>query len=138
MFYAISECQPYHGHLRKQIGIKPVHSPDQPQKTSAEATMAPITHIVIFQYKIDTTVEQKQDISKAFLALRDTCLSPVHANFTSPGKPYIQSIIAGSNNSAEEVAQGYEVSLSLDQDYLSSLNISPIACLYCYLRLFPA
>jgi hypothetical protein len=75
--------------------------------------MAPITHVVIFQYKSDTTIEQKQDIAKAFLALRDICLSPEHANFTSPGTPYIQGIIAGSNNSPEEAAKGYEVSLPL-------------------------
>lgn len=73
--------------------------------------MAPITHVVIFQYKSDATIGQKQDVSQAFLALRDTCLSPEHVNFTSAGKPYIQSIRAGSNNSPEEAAKGYEVSL---------------------------
>lgn len=74
--------------------------------------MSPITHVVIFQYKDDTTIEQKQGIAKAFLTLRESCLSPVHTDFTSPGKPYILSIIAGSNNSSEPPAANYEVSSS--------------------------
>ena len=57
-------------------------------------------------------MKQREDIATAFLALRDNCLSPTHANFDSPGKPYIQSIIAGSNNSSESAAEHYDVSLS--------------------------
>jgi hypothetical protein len=71
--------------------------------------MPPITHIVIFQYKSDTTTAQKNDIACAFLALRTACLSPNdNPNFTSAGSPYILDIIAGSNNSSEEPARGYE------------------------------
>jgi len=68
-----------------------------------------ITHIVIFQYTSNTTAEQKADIADSFLALRNDCLSPNDdPNFTAPGSPYILDIIAGSNNSSEESAKGYE------------------------------
>ena len=70
--------------------------------------MAPLTHIVIFQYKSDTDEAQKTALKEGFLALRTKCLSP--ANFTSPGAPYILNIIAGSNNSPEDQAKGYQVS----------------------------
>ena len=73
--------------------------------------MAPITHVVIFQYKLDTSIAQKENISKAFLALQQNCLAPSDApGFDSAGTPYIQSIIAGSNDSLEPPAKGYEVS----------------------------
>ena len=70
--------------------------------------MAPLTHIVIFQFKSNIDDAQKTAISEAFLALRNKCLSP--ANFTTPGAPYILNIIAGSNNSPEGPAKGYQVS----------------------------
>jgi hypothetical protein len=74
--------------------------------------MPPITHIVIFQYKPDTTREQRADIANSFLALRTACLSPDDdPNFTLAGSPYILDIIAGSNNSSEGAAKGYEVSV---------------------------
>lgn len=71
--------------------------------------MAPVTHVVIFQYKRDTSIAQKEDIAKAFLALQQNCLAPSDTpGFDSPGTPYIQSIIAGSNDSLEPPADGYE------------------------------
>ncbi|KIK04128.1 hypothetical protein K443DRAFT_676263 [Laccaria amethystina LaAM-08-1] len=71
--------------------------------------MAPITHVVIFQYKSNTSIAQKENISEAFLALQQNCLAPSDApGFDSPGTPYIQSIIAGSNDSREPPAEGYE------------------------------
>ena len=70
--------------------------------------MAPLTHIVIFQFKSDTDEAQKSAFSEAFLALRNQCISPDH--FASPGAPYILNIIAGSNNSSEAPAKGYQVS----------------------------
>jgi len=74
-------------------------------------TMTPITHVVIFQYKKNTSIAQKQTVSNAFLALGQNCLAPYDKpSFDSPGKPYIQSIIAGSNDSLESPAKGYEVS----------------------------
>ena len=82
---------------------------DQPR--SFLPIMAPITHVVIFQYKLDTSIAQKENISNAFLALQQNCLAPSDApGFDSPGTPYIQSIIAGSNDSLEPPAKGYEVS----------------------------
>jgi hypothetical protein len=83
--------------------------------------MALLTHIVIFQYKRDTDEAQKTAIKEAFLALRNKCLSP--ANFTSPGAPYILSIIAGSNNSSEDPAKGYQVSRHADLFAIIFLNI---------------
>ena len=74
------------------------------------STMAPVTHVVIFQYKSSTTVEEKQNVASSFLALQERCLSPANPGFASPGKPYIVSIIGGSNNSKEPKAAGYEVS----------------------------
>lgn len=72
------------------------------------STMAPVTHVVIFQYKSSTTVEEKQNVASSFLALQERCLSPANPGFASPGKPYIVSIIGGSNNSLEPKAAGYE------------------------------
>jgi len=98
--------------------------------------MAPLTHIVIFQYKGDTTKEQKESIAVAFLALRGVCLSPgpLYPDFTVPGVPYIQSITAGSNNSSEKAAEGYEVSsaivrstnLSLITSSMPTSSLSPL------------
>jgi hypothetical protein len=82
-----------------------------------QTTMAPLTHIVIFQFKSDTDEAQKTAIAEAFLALRNQCLSP--ANFTSPGTPYILNIIAGSNNSPEVAAKVYQVS-SIREPFLRS------------------
>lgn len=82
---------------------------DQPR--SFLPIMAPITHVVIFQYKSNASIAQKENISKAFLALQQNCLAPFDApGFDSPGTPYIQSIIAGSNDSLEPPAEEYEVS----------------------------
>ena len=84
----------------------------------------PLTHIVIFQYKSDTKDAQKAIISKAFLALRDQCVSP--ANFPSPGAPYILNIIAGSNNSLEAEAKGYQVSRHANRSAIILPNIKHV------------
>jgi hypothetical protein len=75
--------------------------------------MAPTIHIVIFYYKDTATAEQKKQVAKAVLALQENCLAPVHPNFADPGKPYIRSIIGGSNTSTEKAAEGYEVRVSV-------------------------
>ena len=104
--------------------------------------MAPLTHIVIFQYKSDTDEAQKKVITEAFLALRIQCLSPANANFTSPGAPYILNIIAGSNNSSEDPAKGYQVSRHANRlrSSFSILDLSetPSACVHRDLRLCAA
>jgi Stress responsive A/B Barrel Domain len=89
-----------------------------------QTVMAPLTHIVIFQYKSDTDEAQKTAIAEAFLALRYQCLSP--ANFTSPGDPYILNIIAGSNNSSEDPAKGYQVSRLANRFAIILLNIRSV------------
>ena len=83
--------------------------------------MTSLTHIVIFQYKFDTDEAQKTAIAKAFLDLRNLCLLP--ADSTSPGAPYILNIIAGSNNSSEEPAKGYQVSRHAYRFTIILLNI---------------
>ena len=86
--------------------------------------MAPITHIVIMQFKSDTDEAQKKALGEAFLALRNQCLSP--DNFTSPGAPYILNIIGGSNNSSEAPAKGYEVSRHTNSIAIILLNIRSV------------
>lgn len=86
--------------------------------------MTPLTHIVIFQYKSDTDEAQKTAIKEGFLALRNKCLSP--ANSTPPGAPYILSIIAGSNNSSEDPAKGYQVSQHANRLAIILLNIRSV------------
>ena len=86
--------------------------------------MAPLTHIVIFQYKSDTDEAQRTAITEAFLALRNLCLSP--ANFTSPGAPYILNIVAGSNDSSEGPAKGYQVSQHANRFVIIFLNIRSV------------
>ena len=88
--------------------------------------MAPLTHIVIFQYKSDTDEAQKKVITEAFLALRIQCLSPANDDFTSPGAPYILNIIAGSNNSSEDPAKGYQVSRHANRFAIILLNIRSV------------
>ena len=86
--------------------------------------MAPLTHIVIFQYKSDVDEAQKTSLKEDFLALRNKCLSP--ATSTSPGAPYILSIIAGSNNSSEDPAKGYQVSRHTIRFAIVFLNIRSV------------
>ena len=86
--------------------------------------MTSLTHIVIFQYKSDIDEAQKTAITKAFLDLRNQCISP--ANFTSPGAPYILNIIAGSNNSSEDQAKGYEVSRHTNRFAIIFLNFRSV------------
>ena len=100
--------------------------------------MAPLTHIVIFQYKSNTDEAQKTAIAEAFLALRNQCLSPANST-SSPGAPYILNIIAGSNNSSEDPAKGYHVSRTQTVFAIILLNTRSVrrtsACVHRDLRL---
>lgn len=59
-----------------------------------------IEHIVLFHYKDTVTDEQKNEVKKRFLALEQIA--------RRSGKPYIQSIVTGKQNSGEGVDQGFE------------------------------
>ena len=73
--------------------------------------MAPITHIVHFGYSPDISNTEKHLIASKFLLLQDTCLLPTTGPATDrAGKPYIQAISGGKNNSPEPHNQGLEVS----------------------------
>ncbi|AOF17049.1 TPA: Dabb family protein [Yersinia enterocolitica] len=60
-----------------------------------------IKHIVIFKYKSSVTTEQRNEVVKRFLQLRDS---------KRPGNnsPYILEIITGSQNSGEKANMGFE------------------------------
>ena len=59
-----------------------------------------LEHIVLFKYKSEITPDAKQLIVERFLGLKDSALRQ--------GKPYIVSIVSGSQNSLEELGKGYE------------------------------
>ena len=63
-------------------------------------------HIVMFQYKPAVTASVKNDISSAFIALKDSCRLP-------DGSKYILSLDGGLNNSPEGMTKGLEVRGSL-------------------------
>ena len=64
-----------------------------------------IVHIVMFQYKPTITTTTKNDVSSAFVALKDACRLP-------DGSKYVVSVDGGLNNSPEGKAKGMEVSCS--------------------------
>lgn len=59
-------------------------------------------HIVLFQYGPEITASTKNNVSAAFLALKDACRLP-------DGSRYVLSIDGGLNNSPEGLAKGMEV-----------------------------
>ena len=59
-----------------------------------------VEHIVLFKYKPDVSAETKQLIEKNFLALKNLALRN--------GKPYIVSIVTGSQSSLEGLGHGFE------------------------------
>ncbi|EGX96688.1 stress responsive A/B barrel domain protein [Cordyceps militaris CM01] len=62
--------------------------------------MAPITHIVMFEFKSDVTKAQRDELSKEMLALKDNC---IHA---ATQKPYIVHSHGGTDNSIEGFQHG--------------------------------
>jgi len=59
-----------------------------------------LEHIVLFKFKPDITSDAKRLIVERFLGLKDSALRQ--------GKPYIVSIVSGSQNSLEGLGKGYE------------------------------
>lgn len=59
-----------------------------------------VRHIVLFRYDASITSEQKTAVRRKFLSLKKRCIRN--------GKPYIQSIEAGSQISGEGVGGGFE------------------------------
>ncbi|MFD1199029.1 Dabb family protein [Brucella gallinifaecis] len=75
-------------------------------KIGARAFTAPgykpgtIQHIVLFKYKNSVTAAQIEEVRKRFLALK----TKARRN----GKPYIQRLEAGAQNSGEGADQGFQ------------------------------
>ncbi|KAA8645770.1 hypothetical protein EYZ11_005158 [Aspergillus tanneri] len=62
--------------------------------------MPPITHIVLFRFKPDTSRDDINDACDRMLNLKNTCLHPVS------NKPYIRSSSGGVDNSKEGIQHG--------------------------------
>ncbi|PHH84223.1 hypothetical protein CDD83_2296 [Cordyceps sp. RAO-2017] len=62
--------------------------------------MAPIVHIVFFQFKPELTAAERQKVCDQMLALKDSCLHP------ESEKPYIQSSVGGLDRSIEGAQEG--------------------------------
>ena len=59
-----------------------------------------IAHIVMFNFKLEVTATEKQAAVEKFLELKQSAVRN--------GKPYISSIISGSQNSHEGLHMGFE------------------------------
>lgn len=59
-----------------------------------------VEHIVLFKYKPEVNSETKQLVAKNFLALKELAVRN--------GKPYIVSIVTGSQSSLEGLGHGFE------------------------------
>ncbi|CAG8938043.1 unnamed protein product [Penicillium salamii] len=59
-----------------------------------------ITHIVLFQFKLNAEEASIRDACNRMAALKDTCLHP------SSKKPYIKSASGGKDNSPEGAQEG--------------------------------
>jgi hypothetical protein len=57
--------------------------------------MAPVTHIVAFQFKPGVTPEQVKELVDRMIKLKETCLHPVTKS------PYITSVAGGKDNSVQ-------------------------------------
>ncbi|CAM1509130.1 Fc.00g028690.m01.CDS01 [Cosmosporella sp. VM-42] len=62
--------------------------------------MAPITHIVLFQFKPELSTADVKTVNDNMLALKTKCIHP------DTGKPYIKASSGGINNSIEGMADG--------------------------------
>ncbi|KAJ2975596.1 hypothetical protein NQ176_g5432 [Zarea fungicola] len=62
--------------------------------------MAPITHIVLLEFKPEVTKAQRDELSAEMLGLKDNC---IHA---TTQKPYILRSSGGSDNSIEGLQNG--------------------------------
>ncbi|KAK2606261.1 hypothetical protein QQS21_003309 [Conoideocrella luteorostrata] len=62
--------------------------------------MAPVIHIVLFQFKKEQTEQQRQALNDKMLGLRFKCIHPTSK------EPYIKSSIGGMDNSIEGMQHG--------------------------------
>ncbi|AZN37972.1 Dabb family protein [Iodobacter ciconiae] len=67
--------------------------------THSDYKKGPLRHIVLFRYKPSVSAEQRQEVSKRFLALSKSLRN---------NKPYIVSIEEGLQNSGEGADHGFE------------------------------
>ncbi|KAL4888668.1 hypothetical protein BDV59DRAFT_188123 [Aspergillus ambiguus] len=76
-----------------------------------------ITHIVLFQFKTDTTPDVVRDVCSRMLALKDKCIHP------TTQKTYIRLSSGGADNSPEGIQNGIthafvvEFASAADRDY---------------------
>ncbi|KAH8693803.1 hypothetical protein BGW36DRAFT_383767 [Talaromyces proteolyticus] len=81
-----------------------------------------IVHIVLFQYKESTSLEDVENASAQVLALKDNCLHPITQ------KPYIKSFVGGKDHSPENAQHGMthgfvaEFASLEDRDYYVSTD----------------
>ncbi|PLB34914.1 Dabb family protein [Aspergillus candidus] len=59
-----------------------------------------ITHIVLFQFKVDAPPAAVKDACSRMLALKDNCVHPASQ------RPYIKSAVGGADNSPEGIQGG--------------------------------
>lgn len=71
--------------------LNPFPSPRLPP---SQSTMA-VKHLVLFQFKADTSAEKVAEACSRMLGLRDGCVHPTSQ------KPYIRSLTGGKDNSKE-------------------------------------
>jgi hypothetical protein len=79
--------------------VAPV-SPDIAVLTATTYKPGKLQHIVLFRYDQQVTAAKRDEVVQRFLALQQECMRD--------GKPYLQSIETGSQNSHEGVAHGFE------------------------------
>ncbi|WEW59210.1 hypothetical protein PRK78_004679 [Emydomyces testavorans] len=76
-----------------------------------------LTHIVLFQFKPQTSPEAIKDVCVRMLELKDNCIHPTSR------RPYIKSVTGGKDNSIEKIQNGIthafvvEFENAQDRDY---------------------
>ncbi|KAF7562378.1 hypothetical protein G7046_g1735 [Stylonectria norvegica] len=89
--------------------------------------MAPIVHIVLFQFKPELTATDISSANEKMLGLKNKCIHP------ETGKPYIKSSIGGIDNSIEGMQGGIthafvvEFESKEDRDYYVQKDPAHIA-----------
>ncbi|KAI1394581.1 dabb-domain-containing protein [Hypoxylon fuscum] len=71
-----------------------------------------VKHLVLVQFKADTSAEVVKETSSRFLGLKDGCIHPTSQ------KQYIKSITGGKDNSNEGAQQGFTHAFVLEFESL--------------------
>ncbi|EFY99988.1 stress responsive A/B barrel domain protein [Metarhizium robertsii] len=85
--------------------------------------MAPVVHVVLFQFKDGQTPDQRRDLCDKMLGLRSKCLHPASK------RPYIKSSMGGLDRSIEGCQHGsthaFVVEFESEQDRDYYVNEDP-------------